>query len=188
MATRNLDTPIGPLRLVATAAGLRRIDFTGPAARRPAPPAPAGGGAGEAAARAHLEAAAAQLGEYFAGRRRVFELALDLPEAAGGTFRARALRALAAVPYGATVRYGELAAAAGPPGAARAAGTACAANPLPIILGCHRVLPAAGAPGAYGGGVENKRRLLDLEAGCGGFPDAPPGGGGISVDTQPTGS
>ncbi|MDO5731000.1 methylated-DNA--[protein]-cysteine S-methyltransferase [Corynebacterium sphenisci] len=188
MAHRIIDTPVGPLRLLAGPAGLRRVDYLA-RLRAEADPAPGGaGGAPEGPARAHLDAAAAQLAEYFAGRRRRFDLTLDCPELAGGSFRARALRAMAAIPYGSTLSYGELAAAAGSPRAARAAGSACSGNPLSIIVGCHRVLPAGGGVGAYGGGVANKRRLLDFEAGRAPFPGAAAGGGGAFVDTEPTGS
>ena len=98
---------------------------------------------------------------YFAGRVREFRIPLDLSLAHG--FDRRALAALAEVPYGTTLTYGELAARAGNPRASRAAGHACATNPLPIVVPCHRVVRADGSLGNYSGGVRTKEELLRLE-------------------------
>jgi methylated-DNA-[protein]-cysteine S-methyltransferase len=102
-----------------------------------------------------------QLDDYFEGRRREFDLPLDWRLTKG--FQGKAIHQIARIPYGKTISYGELAARAGNPRAFRAAGTACGANPLPPIVPCHRVLPAGGGVGNYGGGPEMKRSLLSLE-------------------------
>ncbi|MGI8713680.1 MAG: methylated-DNA--[protein]-cysteine S-methyltransferase [Solirubrobacteraceae bacterium] len=106
--------------------------------------------------------ATAQLGEYFAGDRTAF----DLPVAtAGSALQERVWTSLRTVPYGTTTTYGQLAAALGMrPGAARAVGRANGANPLSIIVPCHRVIGASGSLTGYGGGLDAKRRLLDHEA------------------------
>jgi len=107
-----------------------------------------------------LEAAAEQLREYFAGERTSF----DLPLALDGTpFQQEAWRALADIPYGETVSYGEQARRLGRPDAVRAVGAANGANPIAIVLPCHRVIGADGSLTGFGGGLETKRRLLDLE-------------------------
>ena len=108
-----------------------------------------------------LDGVIRQLDDYFAGRRRDFELPLDLRLAHG--FRRTVLDELRAVGYGTTVSYTELATAAGRPRAVRAAGSACATNPIPIVIPCHRVLRSDGSLGGYGGGLPAKRALLDLE-------------------------
>ena len=101
-----------------------------------------------------------QLGEYFAGRRRHF----DLPLCPAGTdFQRRVWRALADIPYGTAISYRELARRVGSPKGYRAVGQANGKNPLPIILPCHRVIGADGALGGYSGGLDRKRFLLDLE-------------------------
>jgi O-6-methylguanine DNA methyltransferase len=101
-----------------------------------------------------------QLGEYFAGERREFDLPLRL---LGTPFQRGIWEALLTVPCGKTATYGRLAAAAGRPGAVRAAGSAVGRNPVSIIVPCHRIVPAAGGVGNYGGGAERKRRLLEIE-------------------------
>ena len=107
-----------------------------------------------------LDAAEAQLREYFAGARRTF----DLPLAPHGTaFQQRVWAALRAIPYGETCTYGELAAAIGSPNASRAVGMANHRNPIPIIIPCHRVIGANGTLTGYAGGLEIKRKLLALE-------------------------
>ena len=102
-----------------------------------------------------------QLQEYFAGGRRDFDLPLDL---AGTPFQRRAWLALASIPYGTTLSYGEQARRLGVPGAARAVGSANAANPIPIVLPCHRLVGADGSLTGYGGGLDAKRALLAHEA------------------------
>jgi methylated-DNA-[protein]-cysteine S-methyltransferase len=110
---------------------------------------------------ARLDDARRQLDEYFEGRRHDFDLDLDWRLTKG--FQGKAIRQIARIPYGKTLTYTQLAAKAGSPRAVRAAGTACGANPLPPIVPCHRVLPAGGGVGNYGGGPEMKEALLKLE-------------------------
>jgi methylated-DNA-[protein]-cysteine S-methyltransferase len=114
--------------------------------------------------------ALAQLGEYFEGRRREF----DLPLATSGTpFQLRVWSALREIPYGSTASYGEIARRVGVPSASRAIGVANGLNPIAVIVPCHRVIGADGSLTGYGGGLERKRLLLDLEAGVLSFQPAP---------------
>jgi methylated-DNA-[protein]-cysteine S-methyltransferase len=147
-----VETPIGPLTLVASDAGLRAVLFEG----QRAPAATADG------ARATLDEAARQLGEWFAGARTAFDLPLDLDGAT--PFQRRAWLALAEVPYGTTRSYGEQARALGAPRAARAVGAANGRNPLPVVLPCHRLVGADGSLTGFGGGLDVKRALLAHEA------------------------
>lgn len=112
-----------------------------------------------------LEVAAAQLTDYFTGRRTDFELPLSIPDDRGGEFEHAVWEELARIPYGETRTYGEVAAAVGGgPGAARAVGTACHRNPIPLIVPCHRVVGASGKLVGFGGGLHRKRWLLEHEA------------------------
>ena len=168
----SLDTLLGRLLLVASKRGLSRVYFPGESPdlsglqRLPDGPTsarhPSTANAGVAGADA-LVAAAQQITEYFAGTRRDFELLLDVP-ASPHTFRDRAQRALRAIPFGERWTYSRLAGAAGSAQAARAAGSACATNPLPIVVPCHRVVPASGGLGSYRGGTAAKQMLLEHEA------------------------
>ena len=108
----------------------------------------------------YLKEAVKQLNDYLAGQLRTFSLPLDLR---GTAFQIAVWQALSMVRYGQTTTYGDLAAAVGHPRAARGVGNAMRANPLPIFIPCHRVLPANGSLGCYGGGRELKRQLLELE-------------------------
>lgn len=103
-----------------------------------------------------------QLAEYFAGRRGSFDLSLEMR---GNPFDQRVWRALREIPYGETVSYGEIARRIGEPSASRAVGVANARNPIAVVVPCHRVIGADGSLTGYGGGLERKRLLLDLEAG-----------------------
>lgn len=155
-ATRytTLESPIGPLLLAADDTGLRLIEFPSPRhrARR--------GENWQAGLTDILSAACAQLAEYFAGRRRQF----DLPLAPRGTpFQCRVWDALATIPYGGTVSYRQLATQLGQPTATRAVGAANGRNPLPIVLPCHRVIGADGRLTGFGGGLPTKEYLLNLE-------------------------
>ena len=156
------DSPIGALALACDAAGvLRGVSFGDGlerAMRREYPGAVLGEGAEPAAVRAALDA-------YFAGDAEALSRApwsLD-GAAAGAGFQARVWRALAGVPAGVTISYGEMARRAGEPGAAQAAGTALNRNPIPLVLPCHRVIGADGAMVGFGGGLERKTWLLRHE-------------------------
>jgi methylated-DNA-[protein]-cysteine S-methyltransferase len=104
----------------------------------------------------------AQLADYFAGRRTDFDLPLAMT---GSPFQRRVWRALRDIPYGETISYGELARRIGIPSASRAVGVANGHNPIAVIVPCHRVIGADGSLTGYGGGLDRKRRLLELEAG-----------------------
>lgn len=158
---RTVESPVGPLLVAASEAGVLRVAFAredheavlqsladrvGPRVLRTP---------------ARLDPVARQLDEYFAGRRTAFDVPLDLRLARG--FRLAALQRLRDVRYGSTITYSALAAATGRPAAIRATGTACATNPLPLLVPCHRVVRSDGSIGAYLGGPEAKERLLTLE-------------------------
>jgi methylated-DNA-[protein]-cysteine S-methyltransferase len=162
VAFRTIDSPVGPLLLAATPLGLVRVAYQREGhdvvlqalASKISPRI--------LAAPRRLDEAAGQVEEYFAGRRTTFDLALDLRLSAG--FRRTVLGHLAAISYGHTESYAEVAAATGHPGAVRAVGSACATNPLPVVVPCHRVVRSDGSLGGYLGGLEVKRTLLELEA------------------------
>lgn len=139
-----ISTPIGPLTLFASDAGLTRISF---------------GGAGSGSSPLLIDAAS-QLAEYFTGQRHSFHLPVDVPDAG---FHGQVQAALVDIPFGQTVSYSALAATCGREKAVRAVGTACAINPLPIIRPCHRVVRADGSMGGYLGGIEAKQWLLNHE-------------------------
>lgn len=162
VAYRTLDTPVGTLLLAATEEGLVRVaydredhdavlaklaDAVSPRILR---------------APARLDGATRQLAEYFDGGRRRFELPLDFRLSRG--FRRAVLAHLPDIDYGHTESYAQVAAAAGSPKAVRAVGTACATNPLPVVVPCHRVVRSDGSFGGYVGGEDAKRTLLTLEA------------------------
>lgn len=148
-----IDSPIGELLLVADDQGLRRLGFQ--AGPHPLIPDPAW------IRMAHLaEAFEAQLAEYFAGQRQRFEVPLA-PQ--GTAFQQAVWAALREVPYGTTVSYGELARRLGRPAASRAVGAANGANPVPILIPCHRVIGSLGQLTGFGGGLAIKEALLALE-------------------------
>jgi methylated-DNA-[protein]-cysteine S-methyltransferase len=147
------DTPIGRYLVAADEQGLRRIDFPGPDQDACIGPGWQRGGE-------QVAAAMAQLREWFAGKRQAF----DLPLAAEGTaFRHRVWDELGRIPYGSTISYGELARRIGSARASRAVGAANGANPLPIVVPCHRVIGANGTLTGFGGGLAIKQWLLDHE-------------------------
>ena len=161
VVTAQVGTAIGLVRLAATEAGLCKIALgdetpesfetwlarhAGPAIPGPAAPA--------------LTSAAEQLTAYLEGRLEAFDLPLDLR---GTPFQKTVWEAVAAVPFGQTVTYGQIAAQIGKPKAARAVWAASGANPLPIVVPCHRVIGSNGDLCGYGGGLPIKRALLDLE-------------------------
>lgn len=149
-----VDSPVGPLLLAASDAGLHAIEF--PESRHPLKRGPDW----REGRHPLLRQAHRQLDAYFAGERRGF----DLPLAPAGTaFQRHVWRTLATIPYGTTISYATLAARIGRPGASRAVGAANGRNPLPIVLPCHRVVGADGALTGFGGGLPTKRFLLELE-------------------------
>ncbi len=149
-----IDSPIGPLLLAASDAGMHTIEFQD--AKHPVKR----GDDWEQSAHPLLERARRQLEEYFAGKRRSF----DLPLAPQGTpFQRQVWQTLAGIGYGETLSYGQLAARVGRPTASRAVGAANGRNPLPIVLPCHRVIGADGSLTGFGGGLPTKRFLLRLE-------------------------
>jgi methylated-DNA-[protein]-cysteine S-methyltransferase len=148
-----IDSPVGRLLLAGDGEHLIQVCFqSGPRPLRP--------GHGWQAGPAPFRAATTQLAEYFAGRRRRFDLALA-PH--GTEFQRQVWRALTEIPYGKTIAYGELARRIGNPSASRAVGLANGANPLPIVVPCHRVIGADGSLTGFGGGLPIKRKLLALE-------------------------
>lgn len=148
-STRWIDSPIGGLRIHVFAGLVTAIDFGSSAPR------------GARAADVVLDRAEQQLAEYFAGERTEF----DLPLASDGTeFQKKVWSELHRIPYGETASYGDIARRLGyEPGISRAVGAANGANPIPIVVPCHRVIGADGSLTGYAGGLERKRILLDLE-------------------------
>jgi methylated-DNA-[protein]-cysteine S-methyltransferase len=159
-----VDSPFGELLLAASGRGLVRLAFPEEDADEVLERLAAHVSPRIVQAPAQLDEMRRELDEYFAGRRRRFELALDW--ALVGPFGRRVLDAAARIPYGGQRTYTEIAAAAGSPRGSRAAGNALGANPIPIVVPCHRVLRRGGALGGYAGGLERKRFLLELEQGA----------------------
>lgn len=169
VARATVSTRFGELNLAATAQGLVSVVLPGEstestqsceselAAIRLTPRE-------AASAEKVLGRAMAQITEFLAGRRRSFDVPVDL-RLVTGEFRREVLSALCNVPFGTTCSYSDLGRAAGRPNAARATGSACATNPVPLVVPCHRVVRASGALGNYGGGVEMKAALLEMESG-----------------------
>jgi methylated-DNA-[protein]-cysteine S-methyltransferase len=155
MIYTTFDTPIGELLLAGDGRALQRLSMQ--SAPRPVAIDPRWQRDDRpfAGAREQLE-------QYFDGARREFDVELDL---VGNPFELRVWDALLEIPYGETASYGQIAAALGEPAAARAVGLANARNPLALIVPCHRVIGADGSLTGYGGGLERKQFLLDLEAG-----------------------
>ena len=148
-----VPAPIGKLLLIADGPVLRELRFAG--SWETADIAPDWRRGGEVLARAE-----AQLGEYFAGSRREF----DVPLAPEGTeFQHRVWHTLRAIPFGVTISYAELARRLGEPSAIRAVGAANGRNPIPVIIPCHRVIGSDGSMIGFGGGIELKKRLLQME-------------------------
>ena len=139
-----VDSPVGRLGVVVDGATVIGVRFG-------APPGPAAG-----------HPAADELMAYFAGTLSDFTVGVKTP--GGSAFERSVWAEIAKIPYGGMLTYGEIAAALGDPGLARAVGTACNHNPVPVIVPCHRVVGAGGKMVGFGGGIDRKRRLLELEA------------------------
>jgi len=162
VAYRTVDTPVGEMLLAATEVGVLRLAFAvegfdqvlDTLARKVSPRV--------LRAPARLDRLAFEVEEYLTGSRRSFDLPLDLTLTTG--FRREVVRHLPEISYGRTATYTEVAALAGSPRAVRAVGTACAKNPLPLVVPCHRVVRSDGTTGQYAGGPAAKRWLLELEA------------------------
>jgi methylated-DNA-[protein]-cysteine S-methyltransferase len=162
IAYTTTQTPVGSLLLAATEKGLIRVAYENEdhdavlqtLARRVSPRIMRSTG--------RLDSTVRELEEYFAGRRREFDLPLDLSLSRG--FRLAVQQILPAIGYGQTASYAQVAERAGNPRATRAVGTACATNPLPVVVPCHRVLRTDGTLGGYVGGAAAKSTLLELEA------------------------
>ena len=162
VAYSSVDSPLGPLVVAATPKGLVRVSYTEfrgedevleDLVRRVSPRV--------LEAPAKLDPVRRELDEYFDGRREEFDLPIDWSYLAG--FTREVLRATAAIPFGDVSTYAGVAEAAGSPRAVRAAGNALGANPMPVVVPCHRVLRSGGALGGYTGGLERKEFLLRLE-------------------------
>ncbi|HVX45671.1 MAG TPA: methylated-DNA--[protein]-cysteine S-methyltransferase [Mycobacteriales bacterium] len=162
VAYRTIDSPVGKLLLAATGAGLVRVAYSREGhdhvletlAEKVSPRILKAPG--------RLDAIARQIEEYFARKRTHFDIPLDFQLSRG--FRREVLGHLPEIRYGTTASYAAVAALSGSPKAVRAVGTACATNPLPVVLPCHRVIRSDGSMGLYAGGVEAKEQLLTLEA------------------------
>jgi methylated-DNA-[protein]-cysteine S-methyltransferase len=154
------DTPVGPLLLAVTERGLCRISFD-PEPERETEELARTFGVRVLRVPREVDHVRRELDEYFEGRRRGFDLPLDLRGRTG--FAREILERLSRVPYGQVTTYGLLAAEAGKPRAARAVGMVMNRNPIPIVLPCHRVVGSSGSLVGYGGGLERKRLLLELE-------------------------
>jgi methylated-DNA-[protein]-cysteine S-methyltransferase len=162
VAYTTVDSPVGTLLLAATPQGLVRVAYDiedhdrvlETLAQRLSPRV--------LRAPKRLDVAARELDEYFSRQRRVFDLPLDLSLSTG--FRQLVQRRLPEIGYGQTRSYAQIAELVGNPKAVRAVGTACATNPLPVVVPCHRVLRVDGTPGGYVGGPGAKKALLSLEA------------------------
>lgn len=162
VAYRSIDTPIGQVLLAATDAGLVRVAFAiegleGVLQQLADQVSPR-----VLMAPRRLDTAASQMDRYFAGDGATFDIPLDWQLSAG--YRREALHQLQQIAYGTTQSYAQVAAATSSPRAVRAVGTACATNPLPIVVPCHRVTKADGTRGNYRGGIAAKNFLLDLES------------------------
>jgi methylated-DNA-[protein]-cysteine S-methyltransferase len=162
IAYRTIDSPVGTLLLAATPVGAVRVAFEREGVNEVLGALAAKLSPRIIAAPKRLDPIARQLDEYFAHRREGFDLPLDLSLATG--FRRVVLEHLPTIGYGHTASYAAVAAGVDNPKAVRAVGTACATNPLPLLIPCHRVVRTDGGMGQYLGGMDNKRLLLDLEA------------------------
>jgi methylated-DNA-[protein]-cysteine S-methyltransferase len=163
VAYRTIDSPFGSLLLAATDAGLVRVAYETEDHEQVLAGLAAKVGPRVLRVPKRLDAVATEIDEYFIGRRQEFDVPIDLRLTRGAFYR-NVLGHLQGIAYGTTASYTSLAALAGSPKAVRAVGSACATNPVPIVVPCHRVLRSDGKIGQYLGGLEVKRRLLQMEA------------------------
>lgn len=161
VAYRSMDSPVGALLLAATARGLARVAFECEGHDRVMDTLSTTLSPRLLHAPGRLDEAASELDEYFSGQRTRFDLPLDHVLSSG--FRQRVHRHLSTIRYGHTQSYAQVAALVGRPRAVRAVGSACATNPLPVVVPCHRVLRSDGRLGGYAGGLDAKVTLLELE-------------------------
>lgn len=155
LAKTTCSSPVGRLMLIASESGLRALLW-----ERDGPERFALGDTKSDSNNAVLKQAVRELGEYFSGRRRAFDVPLD---PVGTPFQFRVWRALSKIPYGETLSYGEQARMIGQPQASRAVGSANGKNPISIIVPCHRVIGKGGALAGFGGGLDAKQKLLEFE-------------------------
>ncbi|HXF35773.1 MAG TPA: methylated-DNA--[protein]-cysteine S-methyltransferase [Actinomycetota bacterium] len=165
VAVGEVESPLGRLLVAVTPRGLVRVAYPEEGRERVLAELAALVSPRVLVSEAATAEARRQLEEFFEGRRRRFDLPVDRALFRG--FQRRVLERTARIPYGRVRTYGELAAAIGSPGAARAVGNALGANPVPIVVPCHRVVRAGGEVGGYGGGPERKEWLLRLEGALG---------------------
>ena len=162
VAYATFDSPVGTLLLASTPAGLVRLAYIDYADEESVLADLAGRVSPRVlAVPRKLDEPRRELDEYFAGHRKQFEIPIDWSLTRG--FGRRVLQATALIPFGSVSSYKQVAAQAGSPRGSRAAGNALGSNPIPIIVPCHRVLHAGGGLGGYTGGLERKRRLLEVE-------------------------
>jgi methylated-DNA-[protein]-cysteine S-methyltransferase len=166
---RVTESPLGPLWIAVGPKGVLAIHYGAEPSRYELARIVRAYGPGVLPDARRADAVARELDQYFAGKRRSFDVAVDLTPLT--EFQRRVLRATAAVPFGEVSSYARVAAKAGSTNAMRAAGQALGANPIPIVVPCHRILASDGTLGGYAGGLDAKRRLLSLERGV-----APDGG------------
>jgi O-6-methylguanine DNA methyltransferase len=167
MAAFVFESPIGPLYVEVTPRGLRRLDLLSAErslnSRKRVHLEPSDDARVTAEERELAESLAQQLEEYFEGSRNDFDLPLDIDPRAGSAFQQRVWQTIATIPHGEVLSYAEIAIRAGYPNAFRAVGTACGANPIALVIPCHRVVASGGKLGGYGGGLESKVWLLRHE-------------------------
>src|SRR6478609_6523019 len=159
---RTIDSPVGRLLLAATEVGLTRLAFESEGHDAVLDWLATRVGSRILSDGKRFDGLARELDDYFAGRRHTFDVSVDLRLSRG--FRLEVLRHLRDIPYGHTESYAQVAASAGNAKAVRAVGSACATNPIPIVVPCHRVIRSDGGLGGYLGGTAAKRLLLDLES------------------------
>ena len=178
LCVEEVSTPIGVVQVAAGPAGIVWVRLPGSSLPPRIVVAGAGGSEGGPDPEALAREGARQVSEYFAGSRTAFDVPVDLEGVTD--FQRAVLEAASRIPFGEAASYREMAIAAGTPGAVRAAGSAMGANPVPILIPCHRVIRSDGSPGLYGGGEETKLWLLDFErrvADRGSRKDSPDGPG-----------